>query len=118
MTKSTVAPAEKGGKTYVLGTLKNTGTQAITIKSATSDYAESVELHKTVNGVMSVDTAGWTLKPGESLELTDSGFHIAVKGLKASMKTGDAIEVHLNTTDGPAHLELTIGNATGSSHSH
>ncbi len=117
-TKATVPAADKGKGIHITGQLKNTGTEPITIKSAASDYAEAVEMHKTVNGVMSVDTAGWTLKPGQTMDLTEEGYHLAVKGLKASMKKGDALEITLTTTEGPAHLELTVGESTGSAHSH
>ncbi|GAA1347271.1 hypothetical protein GCM10009595_02220 [Falsarthrobacter nasiphocae] len=116
---ATFAPAEKGGKTYVLGTLKNTGTTAITIKSASSKYAGTVELHKTAaDGTMSVDTEGWTIEPGKTLELKDDGFHIAVKDLKAGMKKGDSLEITLTTTDGPAHLDLVAGEAAAGGHHH
>lgn len=115
----TFAPAEKGGKTYVLGTLKNAGTEPVTITSASADVAGTVELHKTAaDGTMSVDTAGWTLKPGEELTLKDDGFHIAVKNLKAGLKTGEHMELTLQTNHGPAHLELTAGEATTGGHHH
>lgn len=115
---ATIGAAEKGGKTYVLGGLKNEGDKPITVESASSDYASTVELHKTVNGAMSVDEKGWTIKPGETFTLSHDGYHIAVKGLKADLKKGDKIVVNLKTSAGPAHLELTVGEAASGGHHH
>lgn len=98
--------------TAVFGTLKNSSDQEVTVSEGSSPAAESVEMHlfekdSSGNMVMKKTDEGFTLGPGESLELKPGGEHIMLIGLKESLKAGTDVTVNLSTDTG-ADQPITV----------
>lgn len=81
------------GAGYV--TLKNTGSAADKLVSATADVAGKVEIHEMSmdNGVMKMRAVnGLEIPAGKSVELKPGGYHIMFMQLKQPLKAGDAVK--------------------------
>lgn len=84
------------GAVYV--TLTNTGAQADALLSASSDAAQTVELHETKNdaGVMKMrPVAKIDVPAGGKIEMKPGGYHVMLLGLKRDLKPGDKVPVTL-----------------------
>jgi hypothetical protein len=84
------------GAVYV--TLANTGAQADALLSASSDAAQTVELHETKNdaGVMKMrPVAKIDVPAGGKIEMKPGGYHVMLLGLKRDLKPGDKVLVTL-----------------------
>lgn len=79
-------------------TLTNRGESAVAIVSASSNVAESVELHVTreVDGMMRMEKLqGLAVAPGERVELAPGGKHLMLFGLAFRLVPGDDVEICL-----------------------
>lgn len=79
-------------------TLINRGESAVAIVGASSNVAESVELHVTreVDGLMRMEKLqGLAVAPGERVELTPGGKHLMLFGLAFRLVPGDDVEICL-----------------------
>jgi copper(I)-binding protein len=88
--------AESTGAVYV--TLSNSGAQPDALVSASTDAAQSAELHETKHdgGVMKMRPVQTIPVPaGGKTELKPGGYHIMLMGLKHDLKPGDKIAVTL-----------------------
>lgn len=78
--------------------------QDVTMVSAESDVAATVETHETVNdnGVMRMipKPEGYEIPAGGSVELKPGGKHIMLIDLAKPLETGDEFELTLNFDDG------------------
>lgn len=84
------------GAVYV--TLTNTGAQADALLSASSDAAQTVELHEVKNdaGVMKMrPVAKIDVPAGGKIEMKPGGYHVMLRGLKRDLKPGDKVLVTL-----------------------
>jgi len=84
------------GAVYV--TVTNTGGQADALLSASSDAAQTVELHETKNdaGVMKMRPVTKIDVPaGGKIEMKPGGYHVMLLGLKRDLKPGDKVLVTL-----------------------
>jgi copper(I)-binding protein len=87
-----------GGTGAVYATLANAGVQADSLVSASTDVAQTVELHevKHEGGVMKMRPVQAIPVPAKGkTELKPGGYHIMLMGLKHDLKPGDTIPVTL-----------------------
>lgn len=87
-----------GGTGAVYVTLSNTGAQPDSLVSASSDAAQTVELHEVKNegGVMKMRPVSTIPIPANGkTELKPGGYHIMLLGLTHDLKAGDRIPVTL-----------------------
>jgi copper(I)-binding protein len=92
------------GMTGVFGTLDNAGDRDVTVVSASSPTAGSVELHEVVgqagSGTMRPKDGGFMVPAGGSHVLAPGGDHIMLMDLKMPLKAGSDVEVTLTFDDG------------------
>ncbi len=85
-------------------TLKNTGTSADRLVSASSPAADHLEIHEMAveNNVMRMRELpkGLELAPGASVELKPGSYHIMFMGLKTPLKEGDKVKGQLTFEKG------------------
>jgi copper(I)-binding protein len=87
-----------GGTGAVYVTLTNAGAQADSLVSASSDAAQTVELHEAKNegGVMKMRPVQAIPVPANGkTELKPGGYHIMLMGLKHDLKPGEKVAVTL-----------------------
>ena len=80
-------------------TIENRGKEADRLVGITSPVAGLVEIHEMAMdaGVMKMRAVkGIDLKPGATVELRPSGYHVMLENLKAPLKQGDEIALLLN----------------------
>lgn len=98
------AKAASEGMSAAFGEIENNTNKPITIIAAKSSYAKSVQLHEMVmkDGamVMGEKKGGFTIQPGETLELAPGGNHLMFIGLKKTIKPGTTVPIWLYTSDG------------------
>ena len=77
-------------------TLTNRGKAAVAIVGASSNVAESVELHTTreVDGLMRMEKlTGLAVAPGERVEFAPGGKHLMLFGLAFRLVPGDDVQI-------------------------
>ncbi|WP_061963162.1 copper chaperone PCu(A)C [Demequina aurantiaca] len=92
------------GMTAAFGVITNTSGEDITIVSATTDAAPTVELHETAmgdDGAMSMSPidGGFVVPAGGSLTLEPGSFHIMLMGVTEPIRAGDDVNVTLTFSD-------------------
>lgn len=92
------------GMSAAFGGLANESTDDITVVSATTDAAEMVELHETVEDesgemIMREIEGGFVIPAGGSLDLEPGGSHIMLMGLTGPLRAGDEVTVTLTFSD-------------------
>lgn len=79
--------------------IQNNGSTADRLVGVTSDDAQHMMLHQSsvdANGVASMKMVmSIDLPAGQQVELKPGGFHIVLAGLKAGLKAGDVVTLHL-----------------------
>lgn len=84
-------------------TLTNRGDVAVAIVGASSNVADSVELHTTrkVDGLVRMEKLqGLAVAPGERVELAPGGKHLMLLGLAFRLVPGDDVELCLQLVSG------------------
>jgi periplasmic copper chaperone A len=80
-------------------TIKNTGTEPDQLTGVTSPVAGKVEVHEMTmeNGVMKMRpvTSGLEIKPGQTVELKPSAFHLMLMNLKGPIQRGKPFKATL-----------------------
>ncbi len=87
-----------GAVTGAFMLIKNTGSQADMLLSASSEAAADVQIHETSmqDGVMSMaEVPGIDIPAAGTAELQPGGYHIMLIGLKQELKVGDAVMITL-----------------------
>jgi periplasmic copper chaperone A len=102
-------------------TLKNTGTTADRLVSATApELAGRVEIHEMAetNGIMTMRAVtGLDVDPGVSVALKPGGFHMMFLDLKKPLKLGDSVQGTLIFEKaGTINVTYTVQNAPKMSH--
>lgn len=91
------APGANGGAFMVI---QNGGAEADRLLSATSDVAETVEVHETKmeNDVMTMREVegGLEIPARGSVKLAPGGYHVMLINLKQQLKPGDTVTLTLN----------------------
>ncbi|QHC74983.1 copper chaperone PCu(A)C [Rathayibacter sp. VKM Ac-2805] len=104
--------AADSGMSAAFGELENSGTEDVTVVSATSAASSELELHETVANesgemVMRAKESGFTIPAGGSLELAPGGNHIMLMDLAAPIVAGDEVTVTLTFSD-DSTTEFTV----------
>jgi protein SCO1/2 len=108
-------PRESGGTTGVFLTIVNTGHQPDALVSATSELAETVEIHSTqmdgdVMRMRAVDRI--EIPAGERVELAPGGYHIMLVNLKRSIEPGEEIPLVLRfERNGEIVVQVPVGSS-------
>jgi hypothetical protein len=108
-----VRPAAAGGNAAVYLTLINNGKTSDAMEGASSDAAETVNIHETrMDGdVMSmVPMARIEIPAGDRTELKTGGFHVMLVGLKRDISHGDTVGVTLHFE---RSVEITVEAKVG-----
>jgi copper(I)-binding protein len=85
------------------GVLVNTTPTELVLDAFSSDVFGSVSLHRTelVDGVSQMrEVEGYTLAPGDSLEMAPGGYHLMLMRPVAFPSVGHKIRLHISTRDG------------------
>jgi copper(I)-binding protein len=101
--KGSMSQMGGGGNGAVYVTLTNSGSQADSLVSASSDAAQTVELHEVKNdgGVMKMRPVKSIAVPaGGKVVLKPGGYHIMLLDLKHDLKVGEKIPVTLKFEHG------------------
>lgn len=108
-----MAPVASAGMTNgsVYFTLQNGTDQSLHLQAATTDVAERLSFHETVNdkGIMRMiaQPDGFTIPAGESLVLEPGRKHLMLENLRTPLVAGEAFTLTLIFTDA-APLTLTV----------
>ena len=111
--------AADDGMSAAFGVLVNEGEEDVTVISVASAASPMIELHETVadggSGAtqMRQKEGGFTLAPGESLDLKPGGNHIMLMGLTCSLKAGSDLTLQLRTDDGTRDVTVPVRDFTG-----
>ena len=88
----------------------------VTLTGATADFAEKVEVHEVVDGVMRMKEGGLQIAKGATGILEPGGNHLMFLGLMRPLVAGDEVEFTLQFSDGSsvdvlaAVKDLTMGD--------
>jgi periplasmic copper chaperone A len=93
--------------------IKNNGTDPDRLVGGTSPVAGKVEVHEMSmdKGVMKMRpvSGGLEIKPGETVELKPSAFHLMIMDLKQQIESGKPFKASLNFEKaGPVEVEFTV----------
>lgn len=105
--------------TGAFATITNTGKEAITIEGAQSDAAGMVQLHttridpSTGTSTMSEKEGGFTLEPGQTLELAPGSDHIMLMDMSCSLVAGTTAPITLKTSAGDLQIEADVRDYSG-----
>lgn len=92
-------PASQGQTSAVYLTISNGTASPDTLVGITSEIANSVEIHESIesdNGTTSMLPAGkQVIQDGHKLEFAPGGLHIMLKDLERDVKAGDSLSVSL-----------------------
>lgn len=101
-----------GAVTGAFMMIKNTGSQADMLVSASSEAAMEVQVHETTmtDGVMSMaEVPGVEIPAGGMAELKPGGYHVMLIGLKEELKVGDTVTIVLTFQNaGEISLEVPV----------
>ena len=97
-----VPPTAQNSAAYMM--LKNGGEKAVTLVSATTDVAKTVEIHEVVKsgGMMEMRPLknGLEIAAGKSVMLKPGGYHIMLIGLTGKLMEGQQVDLMLKFSDG------------------
>jgi hypothetical protein len=94
-------------------TITNTGTAPDRLMGGSTDVAGGVEVHQMSmdNGVMKMRpvAGGLEIKPGETVKLDPSGYHIMFTGMKQQLKEGEHFKAMLDFAKaGKVAVDFTV----------
>ena len=103
-------------------TIKNVGTDADRLVSASSPIAGLVEIHEMAmdGGMMKMRAIkGIDLKPGATVELQPGGYHVMLEDLKQPLKQGEQIPVTLTFEKaGVLEIKINVEAMGAAAHTH
>lgn len=104
--------AAESGMSAAFGELENTGSDDITVMSASTEASSALELHETVENeagemIMREKTDGFTIAAGESLSLEPGGNHLMLMDLTNPIQAGDEVTFTLTFSDDSTY-EFTV----------
>lgn len=111
--------AAPGNMTGAFATITNTSDKAITITGASSSASDRVELHTTEldssTGIstMKKKEGGFTIEPGQTLELAPGGDHIMLMDMTCSLVAGTTAVITLETSAGKVSLDSEVRDYSG-----
>jgi periplasmic copper chaperone A len=112
-------PGQPAGAGYMV--IENTGSEADSLVSATSEASPDVEIHemKMEGDVMKMRKlpAGLEIPAGGTVELKPGGFHLMFMDVKTPFKEGDTLKVELKFEKaGQVEIELPVTAGRGDVH--
>ena len=96
--------------------ITNTTDADVTLTGATADFADRVEVHEVVDGVMRMKEGGLVIPAGATQTLEPGGNHLMFMGLMRPLAAGDEVAFTMQFSDGStldvlaAVKELTMGD--------
>jgi copper(I)-binding protein len=103
-------------------TLRNLGTVADRLVSASSPVAGLVEIHEMAmdGGMMKMRAVkGIDLRPGATVELQPGGYHVMLEDLKQPLKQGELIPVQLTfEKSGVVEIKVKVEAMGAAAHAH
>ena len=103
-------------------TIRNQGTEADRLVSASSPIAGLVEIHEMAmeGGMMKMRALkGIDLKPGATVELQPGGYHVMLEDLKQPLKQGEQIPVTLTFEKaGVLEIKVNVEAMGAAAHAH
>ncbi len=104
--------AADSGMSAAFGELENTGSDDVTIVSASTEASSALELHETIENeagemIMREKTDGFTIEAGDSLSLEPGGNHLMLMDLTDPIAAGDEITFTLTFSDESTY-EFTV----------
>jgi copper(I)-binding protein len=103
-------------------TIRNQGTEADRLLSASSPVAGLVAIHEMAveGGMMTMRAVkGIDLKPGATVELQPGGYHVMLEDLKQPLKQGDQISVKLTFEKaGVVEIKVQVQAMGAAAHTH
>ncbi|HEY5307255.1 MAG TPA: copper chaperone PCu(A)C, partial [Casimicrobiaceae bacterium] len=103
-------------------TIRNQGTEADRLVSASSPVAGLVEIHEMAmdGGMMKMRAVkGIDIKPGATVELQPGGYHVMLEDLKQPLKEGDRIPVRLTfEKSGTVEVMVHVEAMGAAAHTH
>ena len=114
------AKAADSGMTAVFGKVTNTSDKEVTLKSAAAHgTADDVQMHETVKDPKTGATEmqekkdGFTIAPGQSVNLEPGGNHIMLMDLTCSLKAGSDLTLQLETDGGTQDVSVPVRDYSG-----
>jgi len=112
MDKGGMGKTDSSANGAVYATIGNTGKEQDALLSASSDAAQTVELHETKDeaGVMRMrPVPKIAVAAGGKIEMKPGGYHVMLLGLKRDLKPGDKVEVRLKfERGGEVHVHAPV----------
>lgn len=99
--------------------ITNTTDETITIAGATSTASKRVELHTTeidpITGTsaMKLKDGGFTIDPGQTLELAPGGNHIMLMDMSCALVAGTTAVITIETSAGEIELDAPVRDYSG-----
>jgi len=92
------------GMSAAFGVIENTGDDDVVVTAATTDAAEMIELHETVENeagelIMREIDGGFTIPAGGELTLEPGGNHLMLMGITGPIAAGDEVGFTLTFSD-------------------
>ena len=97
---SAYVKAAAGMMTGAFMDITNNTDADLTLTGATADFAERVEVHEVVEGVMRMKEGGLVIKAGETQQLMPGGNHLMFMGLTQPIAAGEELTFTLQFSDG------------------
>lgn len=96
--------AADSGMSAAFGELTNSGSDDVTVVSATTEASSMIELHETVENetgeaIMREIDGGLVIPAGSTLDLEPGGSHIMLMGLTDSLEAGEEVTFTLTFSD-------------------
>ena len=92
-------------------TISNPGTEPLFITDAQSNIAKQVEVHlsSVVDDIAKMEKqASVEVPAGESLDFKHGSYHIMFMGLNKDLKSGDNLDLVLNTSEGDIDISIPV----------
>ncbi|MDB2682873.1 copper chaperone PCu(A)C [Alphaproteobacteria bacterium] len=105
------SPSQKNGAAFMV--LQNSGDKDLRVVGASSDIAETVELHTHLmdgDMMMMREVDFYDVKAHEETALEPSGHHIMLMGLTRQLVEGESFDLKLEMEDGQSYdVTVTVG---------
>lgn len=111
--------ASPSNMTGAFAHITNTTDETITITGATSTASKRVELHTTEidpttgTSAMKLKDGGFTIEPGQTLELAPGGDHIMLMDMSCALVAGTTAVITIETSAGEVEIDAPVRDYSG-----
>ena len=81
-------------------TIKNSGSEDVTLVGGSSPDAARIEIHEVIDGKMLPMSAGLVIPANNEVKLRMGGYHVMLMDLNEEIKAGDEVSVTLEFSNG------------------